>query len=175
MSEAASSAHIFAPYCSGKLGIDVGYGGKRFLNEVGCLAVDMIGGSYTKVGDEPQTIQADMGNLSMFCDGSLDYIASHHLLEDAYYYELRDRIIPEWRRVLKPGGLILTNCPDQQRYLEVNRRNGTMDTINLAHKEQDFSLLTWNENVVARTGSWEVLLEVPEHGDYSWLQILRKI
>lgn len=171
MSETASSRHIFAPYCKG-LGIDMGFG----FDLVVPTAMGMdLPQPYTRVGGDKQTLRGSCKDLSGFCDESLDYIHSSHLCEDFSYHELSQKIIPEWRRVLKVGGYLLTNCPDQQKYLEVNRRNGTMDSVNQAHLEQDFSLEKWNHHVVANTGPWETVFEEPNHGEYSWLQVLRKI
>jgi len=175
MSEVAASRHIFAPYATGKLGLDIGYGGCAFLQEPSCLTMDMRGGSYTNVGNDKQILQGDCSDLSGFCDESLDYIHSAHLLEDFWFHELRDKIMPEWRRVLKVGGLILTNCPDQQRYLAHNDKNKTMHLINLAHKEPLFGLEKWRTEVQNRTGPWEVVYEQDNFGDYSWLQIFKKV
>lgn len=174
MSETATSREIFRPYCTGKLGADLGFGGDAFLDEPTCLTFDMPQ-AYTSVGQDRQILKGSCTDLSMFCDGALEYIHTSHLGEDFHWHQLRDFIVPEWRRVLRPGGLLLTNCPWQQKYLEVNRRNGTMHTINLAHKEQNFGLDTWNSEVMSRTGSWEIIFEEPNHGEYSWLQVARKI
>lgn len=174
MSECATSRHIFAPYCKGKLGLDLGFGGDAFLDEPTCLTFDMPK-AYTSVGSDKQILRGDCTELSFICDGALEYVHHCHLAEDFYWKDLREKIVPEWRRVLKVGGLLLTNCPTQEVYLEINRRNGTMDTINLAHKEPDFSLEKWNHHIVANTGPWEVVFEEPSHGEYSWLQILKKV
>lgn len=174
MSEAATSAHYFEPYCRGKLGIDMGFGFSAFINDVGCLTLDMVE-PYTRVGGDKQILRGTCEDLSGFCDESLDYIHHSHLCEDYTYPQLTTKIIPEWRRVLKVGGYLCTNAPWQKKYLEINERNGTMETINLAHKEPDMGLDTWNHHVISNTGPWEVILEVPEHGPYSWLQILKKL
>lgn len=171
MSECASSRGIFAPYCVG-LGVEAGFGGAATVPHV--LTSDQKT-PYTNVGGDKQIFQNDCRDFSFICDGVLDFFIHIHLAEDFHWPELREKIIPEWRRILKPGGLLLTNCPWQQKYLEVNRRNGTMHTINLAHKEPNFGLDTWNSEVMSRTGSWEILFEEPNHGEYSWLQIARKI
>lgn len=172
MSEVSTSRHIFAPYCTGKLGIDMGFGGDALLKEPSCLTLDMVGGSYTNVGSDKQVLRGHCGDLAGFCDESLDYLTSCHLLED-FSYVLLLQFITEWRRVLKIGGLILTNCPNQQRFLA--HCNATGQPKNDAHLEPDFSLQTWNANVVSKTGPWEVVYEEDNFGAYSWLQILRKL
>ncbi len=130
--------------------------------------------SYTNVGNDPQTFQGDCADVSGFCDNSMDFIHASHICEDWHYDDLRE-VISRWRRIIKVGGYLLVNCPDQFRYLEFNQKNGTMDKINLAHKESTFSLQTWNSEIIARTGPWEPVLEQDNFGDYSWLWIGRKI
>lgn len=174
MSETDTCREIFKPYCTGKLGLDAGFGSSALLKEPGCLTLDSKT-PYTVTGSDKQILRGTCEDLSGFCDGSLQYIYSGHLLEDFSFAKLREVIIPEWHRCLEVGGLLLTNCPWQQKYLQVNRDNGTMDTVNLAHCEPTFGLDTWNEFVIQPTGPWEVVFEEPNHGQYSFLQILRKI
>jgi SAM-dependent methyltransferase len=169
MSETAASRAELAPYCVG-LGLDMGFGGDAVVPTA--LTFDMCGGSYGPVGKDRQILQGDCRDLSMFCDGVLDYIYSSHLVED-YFYADAAEIIREWRRVLKPGGLLITNCPDQQRFLAHCAR--TSQPINCAHKESTWSLETFRSEVIAPTGPWEEIFCVPEHGAYSWLTVHKKV
>jgi hypothetical protein len=169
MSETSESRGIFMPYCVG-IGLDMGFGGDLVVKTA--LGFDMPK-PYTSVGGDHQTFRGDCRDMSGFCDGCMDYIHSAHLLEDFSYEELATRIIPEWRRVLKVGGYLMTNCPDQRKFLAHCASTG--QPINLAHKELDFSLEKWNHHVVANTGNWEVVLEQDGLGPYSWIQILRKV
>jgi len=41
--------------------------------------------------------------------------------------------------------------------------------------ERDFSLENWNKRVLPATGPWNVIFEEPNHGPYSFLQVIRKI
>lgn len=169
MSECETSRAIFAPYCSG-IGIEAGFGGAATVPHV--LTSDQKN-PYTNVGSDKQIFQNDCRDFSFICDGVLDFFVSVHLAEDFSYHVLKTQIIPEWRRILKVGGLLLTNCPDQQKFLAHCAKTG--QGTNDAHLEQDFSLEKWNHHVVANTGPWEVVLEEPNHGPYSFLQVLRKL
>lgn len=172
MSETATSRAIFEPFIKG-LGLDCGFGGDSVHPSAITMDLPQVeGGRYTTVGADKQILQGHCGDLSGFTNESLDYIHSSHLLEDFSYSRLVE-IIAEWRRVLKVGGLILTNCPNQKSFLAHCAK--TSQPLNLAHHEATFSLETFKSKVLAHTGPWETVLEVPEHGPYSWLQIIRKI
>jgi ubiquinone/menaquinone biosynthesis C-methylase UbiE len=81
-------------------------------------------------------------------------------------------LLAEWRRVLKPNGLLITNCPDQQKFLAHCKATG--QPLNLAHKEQDFSLKTFVK-VANLVGKWEEVFVKPDAGPYSFYVVLKKI
>ena len=166
-SETSKSKDILAPYCTG-IGMDVGYGGEKVVPTA--WAFDLPN-PYTCVGEERQQLRGDCRKFPFLCDYALDYIYSSHVLEDFTYGELED-IIAEWRRVLKLGGLLITNCPDQKKFLEHCQKTG--QGINEAHKEPNFSLENFKYRVINRCGDWEVVYEQDNFDDYSWLQVLRK-
>jgi ubiquinone/menaquinone biosynthesis C-methylase UbiE len=166
-SETSKSRHLLAPYCVG-IGMDVGYGGEKIVDTA--WAFDMPQ-PYTSVGSHRQQLRGDCRSFPFICDNALDYIYSSHVLEDFTYEELVP-IINEWRRVLKPEGLIITNCPDQQRFLAHCAATG--QGTNDAHKEADFSLNTFNNNVLSQTGPWKTIYEQDEFQEYSWLQVIKK-
>ncbi|RPI36184.1 MAG: methyltransferase domain-containing protein [Nitrospiraceae bacterium] len=56
-------------------------------------------------------LKADAKDLSMFADGSIDYIESHHMIEHLSFADT-ESALREWHRVLRPGGLIVISCPD---------------------------------------------------------------
>lgn len=149
--------------------LDIGFGGSAICNRA--LTFDQER-PYTKTGVDKQLLKGNARDLSMFCDESLDAVYSSHLLEDFSYNELIS-IIKEWRRVLKPGGLLLTNCPDQQKFLAHCARSG--QSVNMAHYEQDFSLQNFRDRVLKFTGEWKEIFVEPNHGPYSWLAIHKKI
>jgi predicted SAM-dependent methyltransferase len=166
-SETTTSRHLLAPYCIG-IGLDVGYGGEKIVDSA--WAFDMPQ-PYTLVGSHRQQLRGDCRTFPFICDNALDYIYSSHVLEDFTYAELVP-IIMEWRRILKPEGLIITNCPDQQRFLAHCAATG--QGINEAHKESNFSLNTFNNNVLSATGSWKKVYEQDNFHKYSWLQVVQK-
>lgn len=149
--------------------MDVGYGGEKIVDTA--WAFDMPT-PYTSVGSHRQQLRGDCRTFPFLCDNALDYIYSSHVLEDFTYEELTP-IINEWRRCLKPNGLIITNCPDQQRFLAHCAATG--QSINDNHKEPDFSLTNFKERVLKRTGFWEVVYEHDNFQEYSWLQVIKKI
>jgi predicted SAM-dependent methyltransferase len=167
-SETSRSKHLLEKYCVG-IGMDVGYGGQKITESA--WAFDMPQ-PYTNVGGDAQQLRGDCRRFDFICDNALDYIYSSHVLEDFRYNELID-IIKEWRRILKPNGFIVTNCPNQQVFLAHCAATG--QGTNDAHKEQDFSLLNFNEKVLKFTGDWETVFEYDNFKPYSWLQVIKKI
>jgi predicted SAM-dependent methyltransferase len=59
-------------------------------------------------------LKADAKDLSMFDDGSIDYIESHHMIEHLSFADT-ESALEEWHRVLRPGGLLVVSCPDISR------------------------------------------------------------
>jgi predicted SAM-dependent methyltransferase len=167
MSETAAARPILAQYCTG-FGLDMGFGGSAIVPDA--ITFDMPKGYCPSLEGHKQILQGDCRNLSFLCDEVFDYIYSSHLLEDFSYSELVP-ILKEWRRVLKKDGLLVTNCPDQQKFLRHCEATG--QPLNLAHKEQDFSLANFR-NVANQTGLWEEVFVEPNAGPYSFYIVLRK-
>lgn len=168
MSETDCCRELLKIYCSAQIGMDVGYGGSKIVPHA--WAFDMLH-PYTTVGDDRQQLQGDAATFPFLCDGALDWMFSSHLLEDFTYIQLVD-ILTEWRRVLRDGGLLVTNCPDQQRFKAWIAKTGQGD--NLAHKEQDFSLDNFKQ-ILDMTGKWEEVYEMPDDSRYSWYYVCRKV
>ena len=77
---------------------------------------------------EPDLL-APADRLAAVADASQDFVVAHHVLE-----HLEDPIaaLHEWRRVLRPGGLLFLGLPDPRRTFDRNRpRTG------LAHVTRD--------------------------------------
>ncbi len=100
------------PLCKGK-GIDVGCGSRK--THPNAIGVDIRGnGEVGTAGCEAgRSSQADIAasgdNLAMFRDAELDYVIQRHNLE---HYQDPVKTLEEWKRVLKPGGLLGMVVPD---------------------------------------------------------------
>jgi hypothetical protein len=92
---------VTAACASGSLRINLGCG---HIAAPGYINVD--------IRDLPGVdVIAEIGNLP-FDPGSVDEIASAHLLEHFPQEELRRRLLPYWRSLLKPGGTFRAVTPD---------------------------------------------------------------
>lgn len=167
MSETADARPYLAKYCEG-MGLDIGFGGDPIVPTA--ITFDRPE-PYQKESLGRQILRGDCRKLYFFCNECLDYIYSSHLLEDFTYDEL-ENILKEWRRVLKTNGLLVINCPDQQKFLAHCAKTG--QGINLAHKEPDFSLKNFL-TVAHKAGNWEQVYCLPEAGNYSWYLVLKRI
>ncbi len=113
---------VLYPYCRGK-GIDVGCGphkihpkaigidiapkGTKFMPPGRKDIPDRLGGLVCQAD-----IQARGDDLFMFKDNELDYVVSSHNLE---HYQDTIKTLKEWKRVLKPGGILGVILPDDTR------------------------------------------------------------
>lgn len=168
MSETAVARADLAPFCTG-VGLDMGFGGDPITPQA--LTFDLPR-PYTQVGQAAQHLRGDARRLPFLCDSAFDYVYSSHLIEDFVYDEQLDLIL-EWRRILKPGGLLVLYCPDEPVFAAHCRATG--QGYNLAHKESDFCLETFKRRVLYQAGLWEILREVPLINTYSWELVARKL
>ncbi|MBI5815084.1 MAG: glycosyltransferase [Nitrospinae bacterium] len=109
-------AEFMLPIVSGK-GIDVGCGSAKTHPDA--IGVDLIppGEKGDVASQKGRISQADVtasgDHLPMFADGELDYVIARHNLE---HYGDPLAALREWRRVLKPGGLIGIVLPDDDEF-----------------------------------------------------------
>ena len=71
---------------------------------------------------------SNIGRLDMFIDDSVDLIYASHCLEHFKYSEI-DRVLSEWNRVLKPGGVLRLSVPDFDKLLDIYSDTGDPDDI----------------------------------------------
>lgn len=168
MSETRAARPFLEKYCQ-NFGIDIGFGGSSITPTA--ITFDLPQSYVGSYEGHKQILRGDCRSFPYICDEVFDYVYSSHVLEDFTYQELIP-ILTEWRRILKKGGNLVTNCPDQQKFLAHCKKTGQPG--NAAHKEQDFSLNTFR-NVVNKVGKWEEIYVHPEGGAYSWYLVLKKI
>ena len=87
-----------------KLRLNLGCGDKILPGYINVDVVDERGGS------EPDVL-SDLRDLDVFEDDAADEILSVHVIEHFHYWEAHD-VLKEWVRVLKPGGLMVVECPN---------------------------------------------------------------
>ena len=169
MSETAAARSVLAPFCVG-MGLDIGFGGTAITP--GAICFDMPQMYCPSLEGHRQHLRGDARHLPFICDGAFDFIYSSHLLED-FTYEQLIGIIMEWRRILAYGGVLVVNCPDQQRFLAHCAATG--QSINANHKEQDFNLQHFKDRVLVLSGGWQVVFQNPKVDPYSWYLAARKV
>jgi len=111
--------------------------------------------NQTSVAD----IQASGDDLHMFGDGELDYVVARHNLE---HYVVKT--LCEWRRVLKPGGVMAIVFPCE--------RAGDTVYVEPTHKHcfTPESL----ERLIQAVGGFDVLRSEIVIPDWSFLTVARK-
>ena len=157
-SETSKCRSRLAHYCKG-YGLDLGFGGDPITPNA--IRVDLPT-PYTAVGKAPVQLGGDASKLIWFRDECLDFVYSSHLLED---YEDTESVLREWLRVLKPGGHLVTFCPDEQVYRKHCVATG--QPYNTAHKHADFSL-EFVKRILEKIGQSTNIYENPLVDVYSW-------
>jgi predicted SAM-dependent methyltransferase len=109
---------------SGKLRLNVGSGEKPLE---GYVNVDFRDAPHVDV-------VADASRLP-FDEGTVDEIASFHLVEHFRRHQLASVVLPYWHRLLRPGGILRTVCPNWDEMLRRLQR-GDMTL-------PDFTLVTF--------------------------------
>jgi len=87
-----------------KVKLNLGCGDKILLGYINVDAQEEI------KGKKPELV-ADVTKLDKFADNSVDEILTVHLIEHFYYWHL-PAILAEWKRILKPGGIMITETPN---------------------------------------------------------------
>jgi len=61
-------------------------------------------------GKKPDVV-CDIAKLEKFADNTVDEILTVHVIEHFYLWKLPE-VLQEWKRVLKPGGVLITESPN---------------------------------------------------------------
>lgn len=72
--------------------------------------------------------QSDVAHLPMFEDESVSLIYSSHTLEYFDRIEVQE-VLKEWRRVLRPGGILRVAVPDFEALVKVYQQHGDLGKI----------------------------------------------
>lgn len=164
-SETSKCRARLSPYCKG-YGLDLGFGGDPIAPHA--IRVDFPV-PYSTVGQQSVQLGGDASKLIWFRDECLDFVYSSHLLED---YEDTETVLREWLRVLKPGGHLVTFCPDEQAFRKHCTTTG--QPYNTAHKHANFSVETVKE-LLDRIGQSKNIYENPLIDVYSWDLVSQKL
>jgi predicted SAM-dependent methyltransferase len=165
MSETSACRERLLPYCLGN-GLDLGFGGDPISPTA--VTVDLEN-PYTKLGNFPHHLKGDATNLYWFKSNVLDYVYSSHLLED--FTNTRD-ILVEWLRVLKPGGNLVLNLPNEKRFREHCQATGQPG--NDAHKLEIFSL-EYVKYILESIPDNEIIYELDNCGPYCFELVVKKL
>ncbi|MFN0040742.1 MAG: class I SAM-dependent methyltransferase [Burkholderiales bacterium] len=97
----------------------------RMLVHIGCGEIDSP--EFINVDAQPYPhvhyVRNDITDLSMFEARSVDLIYMCHVLEHVHRKEIFD-VLAEFRRVLKPGGVLRISVPDFDRILTMYESTG---------------------------------------------------
>jgi ubiquinone/menaquinone biosynthesis C-methylase UbiE len=167
-SETSKHREKFLPYLPPSNLLDIGCGGETIVPWA--VACDFAGAYPGTVGSVPTQLDFDCRHLP-FKDGTIDMVYSAHVIED---YTLREQtaILQEWKRCLRPGGIIALLLPDQKRFEAHCAATG--QGLNGNHKEATMGLSAFKGNVWPQFRADMSLLEARDLEDYSFLFICKK-
>ncbi len=163
--EAGKVKYDIVRYTRGR-GLDLGCGpSKAFPHFIGvdsCKDTALFGTPM-----RPDVIVPDCSDLSMFADGSMDFVFSSHLLEHIEDYKAA---LAEWWRVIKVGGHLCLYLPHKAYYPLVGEEGANPDHV---HNLDNADILSAMAEVAP---SWECVRDEERSGgrEYSFLQVYRK-
>jgi|GEM_PF-1480840 SAM-dependent methyltransferase len=152
------------PLCHGR-GIDVGCGYRKTHPDA--IGVDItpngVAGSVGIVAGNisEAEIETSGDRLDMFNDGELDYLVQRHNLE---HYQDTVKTLQEWKRVVKPGGILGMVIPDDE----------FTDTIKLDPTHLHVFTRSSFKRLIDLIGGLEILHIDVLLKDWSFVSILQK-
>jgi len=96
----------------------------KILIHLGCGKIDSPGFINVDARPAPHVhVAADVTDLSMFPADFADMVYACHLLEHIPINRLRE-VLWEWRRVVRPGGMLRLSVPDFDKLIDIYARCG---------------------------------------------------
>lgn len=94
---------------------------------LGCWKRYIPGWVHVDLCDMPHIDhKSRVDDLPFFADASVDLLYASHVLEYFDRVEAEERVLKEWRRVLKPGGVLRLAVPEIDKLIEVYKRSGEL-------------------------------------------------
>jgi ADP-heptose:LPS heptosyltransferase/predicted SAM-dependent methyltransferase len=153
-----------APYLKGR-GLDVGAGDFKVLPHV--ISVDNMNHAQFGFSVRPDVMVQTAEDLSVFANGSMDFVYSSHLLE---HLEDPEKALKEWWRVVKNKGCLILYLPHEDLYPKMGEEGANPD-----HKQNlnEDKVIQW----MGRAGFWdlEVCEKRNQDDEYSFLMVFRKL
>lgn len=149
---------------------------------LGCWTRNIPGFINVDLVDLPHIhYKRSIDDLSVFEDNSADLIYSSHNFEYFDRVEAK-RVLAEWRRVLKPGGLLRLAVPDLEKLFQIYQLTGDIQKIlGPLYGRMVINTSTGDQTIYHKTvydfNSLKLLLEESGFGNvrrYDWSKTIHK-
>ena len=142
-SETSKVRKLVIPYCIGK-GCDIGFGGDKIKID-NCDGIDFPS-PYTNVGKDKVDIPCDVINNEIpVLDNTYDYVYTSHLIED--FVDTKNGL-EKFIRILKDGGNLILVFPDQIKYENICKKNGSYLNPYHIYKEMGYEFMILKLKVI---------------------------
>lgn len=96
---------------------------------LGCGRRYIPGYVHVDVVDHPHVeIRHSVDSLPMVGDGEAEVVYACHILEHFHRREV-PRVLREWARVLRPGGILRLSVPDWEALIRIYQASGRLETV----------------------------------------------
>jgi len=149
---------------------------------LGCWHRDIPGFINVDLCDMPHIdFKSNINDLPFFQDSSVDLIYVSHAFEYFDRSEAKD-VLKEWRRVLKPAGLLRIAVPDFDKLIKVYKDTGQLEKIlgplfgKMDIETVDGPLKTYHKTVYSFNSLKDILIENGFNNvkKYDWRQTIHK-
>ena len=168
--ETMPTRDLIVPFCLGN-GVDLGSKGLPIVPWA--IQVELPNEEFQKYQGYPlpETVEWRGTALDLpFKDNVLDWVLASHLIED---FQDWDPILKEWVRVLRPGGYLIIQVPDKERFKAACQAGGGG---NANHKHESYlgELSTWGIMFGLKTVMEEFTERKPPPHNYNILYVGQK-